>query len=650
MRITHFFLAGFVCLFLIGSQPGTAYGASVSADLDKTTARVREEIHLVIRVTDAQGNIQAPRIPGVDGFDIFYTGRSSQLTFINGQSTSSLEFSYLLIPQKAGQFTLPPIEISAGGQNFRTEPAEIQITAAQPVSRTAGAAPNALPPLNASSAAPSQASPPISHAPAALPPIAQPEQEGLSDDNVYVLAQADKTTAYPGEQILLTYSLYYRYDTRLQGFKDLLEASGFWIEEYPMEQNIPPEVVNVGGKRYMRAIIKKYALFPTAPADYTVSPGTLKASIRKDPQSSVFDEFFNDSFFQGGGFFSKREEVLLSPPPLKIIVQPYPENGKPKNFEGATGNFRLTGRVDKTQVNQDEPVTLTVVLEGEGNIETLPKPVMPELENFRTYDGDTNHQLFKTGDRIGGRKTFEMVFIPTAAGRQVIPSMEYSFFNPAQRTYQTLKTPEFILTVAKSDASYTLPNQGGGKSVDLKKDIQLEKQDIRFIHEDRTKESSNQRLKTGIQILALIDLILLVLTLLHWGFQKHTEFFSQNVALKRKLFAGAAAKKNLRRLQSLMQQSDPEKQLEYFEKVEDILTQYLTDKMNLSVLGTTRFDLEIKLEESLGSEKGLLEKIRQIFSTCESARFAKVSMSRDEKIRVRKELVEILNRLDHIKL
>ncbi len=651
MRLNRLFVAGIFVYALLSAQASSAWSASVAADLDKTTAKVREEIRLVIRIMDVQGNIQAPRIPGMDGFDIFYTGRSSQLSFINGQSSSSVEFSYLLVPQKTGQFALPPIEISAGGQSFRTEPAQIQILPGDSMPSASVGAPSAFPPIQ-NSLPPSSQQPVTSQTPpVSPPPIAQPDDNaGPADENIYVLAQADKASVYPGEQILLTYSLYTRYDTRYEGFKEEPEVSGFWIEEYPMDQNVPRDTVTVRGNRYIRAIVKKYALFPTAAADYTIHPGVLKASVRKDPQNNAFDDFFNDSFFQGGGFFARREEVLLSPPPIKISVKPYPDAGKPKSFQGATGNFRLSAKVDKTDLKQDEPVTLTMTIEGEGNIETLPKPQIPDLENFRSYDGDTNHQLFKTGDRIGGRKTFELVFIPTTPGKRLIPSMEYSFFNPWQGTYQTLKSPEFVLNVDKSDSNFTLPSQPGGAAVDLKKDIELEKQDIRFIHETLNQETWNHRLKLSNIILAILNVLLGFLIALHWVVQKRSEFFTRNVALKRKMFAGSEARRGLRQLDGLLKKSEPAKELEFFEKIEQILTQYLTDKMNLSTLGITRYDLETKLGEVMGSDLSLLHQIQNVFNTCESARFAKASIGKDEKARVYKELTQILSQLDHLKI
>jgi hypothetical protein len=114
-------------------------------------------------------------------------------------------------------------------------------------------------------------------------PVPQSESYAPSpgeDDNIFVQAWVDRKTLYQNEQMLLTYSLYTRYDTRYEGFEKEPETSGFWIEEFPMDRDVPRETVKVNGKRYVKADVKKLALFPTSPGNYTIQPGSLKVSIR----------------------------------------------------------------------------------------------------------------------------------------------------------------------------------------------------------------------------------------------------------------------------------------------------------------------------------------------------------------------------------
>src|SRR3989338_1930289 len=106
-------------LFLLLAAASTlkAEEVSVTSTFDKRSVEVNEEVHLTIRINGAQGNIQAPRLPSFQGFDTFYTGRASHVTFVNNVSSSSVEFSYVLVPKAAGRFSLDPIEVVVGGQS-----------------------------------------------------------------------------------------------------------------------------------------------------------------------------------------------------------------------------------------------------------------------------------------------------------------------------------------------------------------------------------------------------------------------------------------------------------------------------------------------------------------------------------------------------
>ncbi len=609
----------------------------VNSAVDKRSAQVGEEIHLNIRITGAQGNIQAPRLPAFKGFDTFYTGRASHITFINGQSNSSVEFSYVLAPREKGHFTLAPIEVLAGSRKFTTEPVEIDIHEN----------PGQLP---------GQAAPPPSSAPsyqplpdpfAALPAPAQepPPSFQPGDDNIFVRAWTDKTTAYPNEQIFLTYSLYTRYDTRYEGFEKEPQVSGFWIEEFPMERDIRRETVRFNDKRYIKADVKKMALFPTTPADYTIEPGTLKVTIRQEPETtSIFDEFFNDSFFSGGGgFFSRREERVLKPPPIEIKIIPFPEKGKPASFQGAVGNFRLSAAIDKSAVKQNEPVTMKLVLEGEGNIETLNKPKIAEIPRFKIYDADTSSQLFKTGNVIGGRKTFEVVFIPAEAGQLTIPSFEFSFFNPVTASYQVLKTPEFPIRAAPSEQTFKLPKNLSGQEA-FKREIQLEAKDIHYIRERLTDRSVEKFLDFGVKILAVLNTLLIFLASAGLLRRRQEEIYIKDHALRRRRFARSQAESRIRRLRNRLR-SEKDISL-YFEEAEKILTRYLSDKFNLSTHGITRFEIENKLHEIFGSGDPLFADVLELYKLSEESRFGKGSVPADARHKALKILREVISRVE----
>ncbi len=620
----------FALLMLSFFGPVLAENIQVTSSFDKRTARVNEEIHLKIKISGAQGNVQAPRLPAFKEFDSFYTGRASHITFVNNVTTSTVEFTYVLVPKAAGTFTLSPIQVTAGGQTFQTDPIQIQVLENQGGAVSSQQQP--VPPGTGSGPGPSSGS--MAQEP---PPTFRPD-----DDNIFVKATVDKTTVYPNEQILLTYSLYTRYDTRYEGFDEEPQVSGFWIEEFPMDREVGHETVRIDGKRYIKADIKKIALFPTEAAEYTIHPGTLKVSVRQEPQnSSIFDEFFNDSFFSGGSFFARRENRLLKPPQILITAKPLPEQGKPADFNGAVGNFRMSASVDKQTVKQNEPVTMKIVIEGEGNIETLNKPPAPEIPDFKIYDSDTSSQLFKTGDVIGGRKNFEIILIPIRAGKFVIPKLSFSFFNPYSRQYQTLQTPEFPLNVEPSDQKFELPKALSQQDL-FKKDIQLEAKDILYIREKLPDGNSGKILDVVYRVFFAAGMLAaLAVAIALWRDRKE-KIYAKDHGLKRRKLARSMAESKLRRLKAGAR-SNKDNAGAYFEEIEKILTQYLSDKFNLSAYGTTRMDLQEQLRETLGADNPLHQNISELYLICDESRFAKGTIPsdiRDNALKILRDTIE----------
>lgn len=606
----------------------------VTANVDKRTAAVGEEVRLSIRVTGQSMNLQAPRLPKLDGVDTFYTGRASHITFLNGVSTSNVEFSYTLVPQRAGTYNLNTIEVPVGQQILKTDPISIEVTGAR--AQPARSAP--------------AANPQPSYAPAA-PQTAQPQPSPAvstgGDNNIFVQAWVDRKSVYQNEQLVLTYSLYTRYDTRYEGFDKEAETSGFWIEEFPMEREIERETVSVSGRRYVKADVKKLALFPTAPGNYTIQPGSLKVSIREEPQGgNAFDEFFSDSFFTGGSFFARRQNRLLSPPPIQLTVKPLPETGKPESFQGAVGSFRISATLDKDKVKQNEPVTLKLVIEGEGNIETINRPKLPPLTGFKTYDADSSSKLFKTGNVIGGTKSFEVVFIPKNEGKAFIPPLDFSYFDPRKEQYVTLRTPNFPITVEHSDQSFQMPEGLTGNEI-FKKQVKLEGKDIHYIQE-RVSESPAlfDRIYHAI---AWTDLFLALIFSVLWLKDRQERVFSKDEGLRRRKMARPVASANMRKLKKLAASSKPEDVGPFFEALEHAMTQYVADKWNLSAYGVTRQSLEEVLTEHFGSEDPHLKDVLSLYRLCDESRFGKGSIPQASKKVGLRIFQETVNRIERMK-
>ncbi len=613
MRIKRILFITFVAaMSLLCARLAHAEEAAISAYVDKQTVYEGEEVNLRIKISGAGSNLPAPKLPQFQGFDTFYSGRASHFTFINGRSESTIEFNYVLVPKLAGSFLLSPIGVDIKGKAYQTEPIQIEVLGQSSHMNLP------VPPVQAQPAQPSFPVPSFSSAPRSqLPPT--PVSYG-GDENIFLRVQPSKRTVYTNEQLLLVYSLLTRYDTRYEGFEQEPETSGFWIEEFPMERDIGKQTETIERRKFVRADIRKMALFPTSPGEYTIKPGSIKVSVQIEQRpTSLLDEFFSDSFFSGTGLFSRRADKVLIASPITVVVKPLPEVDKPSSFNGAVGEFRISSSVDQKEVGQNEPITLQLVVEGEGNIETLGHPNIPELSDAKVYESDTKSDFFKAQDRIAGKKTFEIIFIPKLAGTFTIPQLEFSYFNSRTEKYEALRTGPYAIQVKPSlTPPPELPKELGIREAEAREKIKLEGKDIRYVHE-RLREFPRYQDYFLVLLVGLNGLLTVGSGLIGW-FRKREEYLNSNIALKRNKLADRLAKRALKHLQLLARKGGSENEQHFFDEAERVINQYLADKLNLSPQGLTQSLIAEKLAER-GVSTELIKKIQQFYDDYGLARF-----------------------------
>lgn len=617
MKIRTYFI---LALLLSGFFAGPVLAEDqvrVTTVFNKRTASVTEEIKLTIRIGGAKANILRPRIPSVDFLDSYYTGRTNQFTFINGRSENTTSFSYVLVAKRPGKFQLPPIEVEVDNQIYRTDPIEIQILDNSP-----GVNSQTLATAAGSPAPPQPTSPLTGQIPAGSvqKPIT-PMVTADTDKDIFLNITADKREAYPNEQILLTYSVYARVPTRPEQFEKEPNMSGFWVEEIPLEKDYQPERVVFDGLQYVKGDVKRLAVFPTSTGAFDIDPGVFRATVKKEQNaSSLFDDYFDESFF-GGSFFAQREPKLLTAKPLKLVVRPFPEQGKPADFSNMAGQFEMMSSVDRKLVKQNEPVNLSLVIVGEGNIEMIERPQVPELRDVKVYDSDSSTELTKYRGGVRGRKSFEITLIPTAAGDLEIPPLKFSYFDPIKGRYQTLKTPVYQIKVLPGPAvplSESLKNLGGG--ADMKKKIERESRDIHFIKENFKLPEEGRGSRKKARMFLYLNAALSLAGLFLFLRSRYEDKLDKNVALKRSRTAAQSARKGIGLLKKLSASSREADHRRFFEEAPKILNAYFADKFNVSAQGLTVYDIESRLLER-GAEAERLESLRSFYDSCDRVRF-----------------------------
>jgi len=312
------------------------------------------------------------------------------------------------------------------------------------------------------------------------------------------------------------------------------------------------------------------------------------------------------------------------------------------------GSFRLSATVDKNKVKQNEPVTLKMVIEGDGNIETITRPKIPALTGFKTYDADTNSKLFQAENVIGGTKSFETVFIPKEEGSSFIPPLEFSFFDPRQEKYVTLQTPNFPIQVEHSDQAFQMPQELSGNEIFQKK-VKSESKDIRYIDERLPEFLREGIAGTIYRALEGADLLLALLLLILWMKDRQDRLFSKDQALRRRKTARAMASTAMNKLRKLARSSKEADIAAFFVELEKAMTQYVADKWNLSTYGVTRHDLEETLTAHFGAGDAHLKDVFELYRLCDESRFGKGAIPQASKKIGLKIFQDTVNRIERMR-
>ncbi len=418
----------FLIFVLLASQSVMAQ-YSFQAKPSRTSVPVNEPFEVTFTFEGAASGLPTPQPKQLTNLSLIGgPSTSTQTSIVNGRVSSSKSFTYVLQGSAPGPAVLGAVEIVYQGKRYSTSPLTISIVAAG-------------------------------------------ERMGKDRQEVFIQVTPDKRDAYIGEQIVLTYKMYFSTSIYAPEIKELPKATGFWTEEFELPNQLVPRDEIVDGMSYKSIVFRKVALFATTSGELTVDPLTAVVQVeRRQASRRGRDPFMDDPFFSLG---RRRESVQVSSRALKLTINPLPE-GKPLG-DVAVGKFTATARIDKQRVASNDAVTLTVQLRGNGNIRTLPAPKISFPSDFETFEPRSTDQIKRGPDRISGTKTLEYVLIPRAAGVQTIPSLSYTFFDPQSKQYEIAETEPLTIEVERGR------NSEGSLPFEAKREVRSIGQDIAYV-------------------------------------------------------------------------------------------------------------------------------------------------------------------------
>lgn len=557
------------------------------------TVGVGRQFVLNVEVTGTQNLTEQPDIPDLGAFAQFLgSSQQSSIRMVNGRTSVTLTIQYRFQAITEGSFEIPALDVNVGDQVRTTGPLRLTVAASPP---------------------------PVSGG--------EPSREGeVSDQDLFVTAEATKTRVFDGEPLVVEYRIWTRVDVSSFSLTRVPEPEGFWVEDITPPGQPEVEQLSRNGQPYTTALIRRVALVPTGPGERTLAPIGLEAEVRvrrRDP----FDDFFGRSLFGTG---SVPTAVLSNA--LTISVEPLPA-GRPDPFSGVVGTLRLTTELDRDSVDSNQAVTLTVRASGEGNLRAVPPPDLGLPPDFEVFPPEVTESVRPFGPGLSGEKSFEYVVIPRAPGSRELGPFAMSYFDRGTGTYRMAETDRLSLTVTGSAPGGPVQLGRGGVA-------QL-REDIRFIRLGGSLRPAGRGLFTGIGfwIFALLPLVGVGGAV---AVRRHRDLLEGDVAYARGRRASRVARKRLAHARGLAGGTDSRA---FYAEVARALRGLAADRLNLAEAGLQADELEARLRRR-GVDDATVQETMACLDHCDRQRFAPPSTDAGEEARFLERAGVLMSTLD----
>ena len=543
-----------------------------------------------INTQDVRG-FRAGRIP--DGFEVLMgpsTSTQSSFQMVNGHtsSTSSVTYTYILVANKNGTFTIPAAHVTADGKSIESNEIQIRVTGQSQQSSGGGS--------QSGYSQRRQAQSPADEL--------RPAGSAITGGDLFIKVSASKRHVIEQEPILLTYKVY-----TLVGLTDLSgkmpDLKNFYTREVPLPTQKSFSVEMLNGRPYKTVTWSQYVMFPQQSGKLEIPSITFNGIVvQQNRNVDPFEAFFNG----GSGYIEVKKQIKA--PGITIDVDPLP--ARPANFMGGVGTFNISAQIDQIDVKANDPVKLRVIVNGLGNMKLLKQPEVKFPKDFDKYDAKVTDKSKLTTNGLEGSIVYDFLAVPRHAGKYEIPPIEYVYYDINERQYKTIITEGFTLNVAKGSGS------GNVSAYTAQEDVQLLNSDIHYIHTGNTRQHAAGELFFGSAeywiILSSFFAVFVALLVIF----RHRAIENANIVKQRAGRANKVAVKRLKQANKLMKAGQSGA---FYDEVMRALWGYVGDKLNMPVEQLSRENISQQLSSHQVSDE-VTQQFLSALDECEFARYA----------------------------
>tara|TARA_B110000238_G_scaffold19742_1_gene19318 strand:+ start:313 stop:2085 length:1773 start_codon:yes stop_codon:yes gene_type:complete len=546
-------------------------GVSFITEVSKKKLGVNENVRVDFKMNKDGDNFEAPSF---DGFRVVGgPNQSVSNMWINGKRTFSKTYSYFITPIKKGSYSIGQAKIEIDSKIYKTIPVKITVSESVTINKD----PN--------------------------------DASYVANENLHLVAEISNIKPYLNQGFSVVYKLYFSPQINVTNVGEIEspEFNNFWSNNIKIPR-LQIERGSFKGESYNYVIWKKIVLYPQKSGKLNILPLSLDVSV---------DVPTNKRDFFGNRIYTQLSKTVTAGK-REINVSDLPENA-PENFSGAVGEFEVELTSTKTELNASESLQVTLKVTGKGNLKLFSLPNLEVPSSLEKYDPEYKENVKTNIAGMSGNIANTYTLVPQFKGKYPIASVEFVYFNPKSKSYETIFSKEILINVLEGPSSYSQNNIDLKSSNSITNEISNSKNEFKFI---KTKagltllKKSNFIYSMTFYLLLLFPVSLIILVLLFFKSKKHSLSEIKDYKSRR---ANNLAKKYLLESKNSLEKKDV-----FYIALEKALHNFLKSKF---LIETSEFN-KVKITRLL-SEKNIKKESIELFinliENCEIARFTPAS-------------------------
>ncbi len=588
-----------VILVILMAFARTAFAGMLTGELDKPEGSVEDQFIYTLAV---QGSADGePAFPEVPGLSIRQAGTSQSVSIINGRMSREVQYQYVIVAEKEGTYTIPPVVMKVDGKKEQTLPIEFRVVAA-------GTGP-----------------------------------QGRADRPIFIERLVAKNKVYVGEAVPSSIRVYSR--VRILGAQpDFRYPDGFQVKKIDGEKNYTKVV---DGQEFNVTEINTI-LIPTKEGRFEVPAAGLEVRFidstkpRRSPRS-LLEDFWGQ---QGNA-----TEKNFRSAPTSLEVLPLPVAGRRGDFSGLVGEFSGRAELSTRAVKVGETATLTLTIAGKGATSGMADPELGLGDRAKIYkDKPQSEDNFDAEAGVLGQRVFKIAIVPTAPGELPLGTLKIQYFNTTVGQYQDMLIDLGNLSVTGSSAAPSPPPALAPPAQENKSvPAPAPPAEVKSLAQDLLEPHPVDRLlkKQTIQAVDGISagvLLLGSLGFLAWGGRRAwiRRLGGQHEQRKRADRALKAASKQLQEARLLLDQKDIQAAVGL---AQSSIRQYMGDKFSIKGSALTLRDLEQQLLQH-GLSGPTVEEMRLVWQNLDQLRFAASAADQNRGLEALQKVNQLLQEVE----